>query len=146
MTAAELDGLLNAHAYLRVERPPTLWPPDSELEPFTRLLGEMIAAGLVRNGGVLAELTLNVSNVVIEPEVAGPLPAGEFVAVTIRGQGDWKPETSWTAPARSGAVLKSVQEAASAAGAAHLYSRVLGDDDGSVTVLLPRQEQGSTLP
>jgi hypothetical protein len=141
MTAAELDGLLNAHAYLQVERPPALWAPDSELEPFIRMLGELIVVGLLRNGGILGELTLNVSNVVVEPAAAGALPSGEFVAVTIRGQGDWKPETSWTAPARPGAVLRSAQEAAAKAGALHLYSRVLGDDEGSVTVLLPRQDQ-----
>ena len=87
MTIAELDGVLNAHAYLRVERPPSLWAPQSELEPFVRMLGELIVVGLLRNGNVLAELTLNVSNVVIEPAAAGPMPAGVFVAVTIRGRG-----------------------------------------------------------
>jgi hypothetical protein len=94
MTTAELDGLLNAHAYLRVERPPSLWAPQSELEPFVRMLGELIVVGLLRNGNVLGELTLNVSNVVVEPASAGPMPAGAFVAVTIRGRGDWSPETT----------------------------------------------------
>ncbi len=136
MTIAELDGVLNAHAYLRVERPPSLWAPQSELEPFVRMLGELIVVGLLRNGNVLAELTLNVSNVVIEPAAAGPMPAGVFVAVTIRGRGDWSPEATW-APTTSSAELESAQAAAQAAGAVYLYSRVLGDDEGSVTVLLP---------
>jgi hypothetical protein len=137
MTTAELDGLLNAHAYLRVERPPSLWGPQSELEPFVRMLGELIVVGLLRNGNVLGELTLNVSNVVVEPASAGPMPAGAFVAVTIRGRGDWSPETTWPASATTGSGLESAQAAAHVAGAVYLYSRVLGDDDGSVTVLLP---------
>jgi hypothetical protein len=41
MLATELEGLLNAHAFMRVERPPELWAPQGELEPFVRLLGEM---------------------------------------------------------------------------------------------------------
>ncbi len=65
MDAAEFDGLLNAHAYLRVERPPEPWTPAAGLEPFTRMLGELIVAGLARNGGVLAALTLNVSDAVV---------------------------------------------------------------------------------
>jgi len=137
MTTAELDGLLNAHAYLRVERPPSLWTPQSELEPFVRMLGELIVVGLLRNGDVLGELTLNVSNVVVEPASAGLMPAGAFVAVTIRGRGDWSPETTWPVSATAGSGLESTQAAAQAAGAVYLYSRVLGDDDGSVTVLLP---------
>jgi hypothetical protein len=88
---SELDGILNAHAFLRVERPPELWATSVELEPFIRLLGEMIAAALVRNGHKLEEITLNVSNVVVEPEAAGPAPEGDHVAVTIRSRGDWGP-------------------------------------------------------
>jgi hypothetical protein len=48
--ASELDGILNAHAFLQVERPPELWAATAELESFIRLLAEMIAAALVRNG------------------------------------------------------------------------------------------------
>ena len=74
MTASELEGLLRAHSFLKVELPPELWEPDAELEPFIRALGEMIAAGLVRNGQELGEITLNVSNVVVEESAAGPMP------------------------------------------------------------------------
>jgi hypothetical protein len=42
MLAGELEGLLKAHAFLWVERPPELWAPRAELEPLIRLLGEMI--------------------------------------------------------------------------------------------------------
>jgi hypothetical protein len=31
MLASELEGILNAHAFLRVERPPLLWEPDVDL-------------------------------------------------------------------------------------------------------------------
>jgi hypothetical protein len=89
MLADELDGLLNAHAFLSVERPPSIWAPSTDLESFLCLLGEMIAAGLVQNGGSLSEVVLNVSNVVVEPEASSEfLPPGEFVALTIRSGGE----------------------------------------------------------
>jgi hypothetical protein len=37
----DLDALLNAHAFMRVERPPLLWEVDVDDEPFIRTLGEM---------------------------------------------------------------------------------------------------------
>ena len=135
MTAAELEALLASHAFLRVERPPELWAPASGLEAFIRLLGELIAAGLVRNGRQLGALTLNVANVTVPPEAADPIPAGDFVAVTIRGAGDWVPEATW--PGDGAFVSPELPAAAAAAGAAYGYSRVL-TDGGSVTMLLPR--------
>ena len=137
MTAAELEALLAAHAFLQVERPPELWAPASGLEAFIRLLGELIAAGLARNDQDLAALTLNVSNVTVSPEAADPIPAGNFVAVTIRGAGDWSPEASW--PRDGTFVSPELPEAATGAGAAYGYTRVLAAG-GSVTMLLPRME------
>jgi hypothetical protein len=130
MNVSELEGLLRAHSFLKVERPPELWEPDAELEPFIRLLGEMIAAGLVRNGQELGEITLNVSNVVIE----------ESVAVTIRSGGDWSPDATWDPSAfHDGSLVSSDLEAAlTAASAAWAYTRDLGGE-GSVTVLYPRR-------
>ena len=107
------------------------------------MLGELIVVGLGRNGNVLPELTLNVANVTVEPAAAGAIPVGEFVAVTIRGRGDWAPETTWTARTDVDQILESAKRAAQVAGAAHLYSRVLGTDEGSVTVLLPRQARST---
>lgn len=140
MLAAELEGLLNAHPFLQVERPPTLWAPAADLEPFIRLLGEMIAAALVRNGHELAEITLNVSNVTVEPSAAGSVPEGDFVAITIGSQGDWSPETSWHPGDESGAALVSadLRSAATAAGASYGYTRALHDREGSVTVFFRR--------
>jgi hypothetical protein len=129
---AELEGLLRAHAFLQVERPPELWVPAAELEPFARVLGELIAAALARNGKVLEDVTLNVSNVVVEPEAAGLIPVGEHFAVTVGGAGDWMPETKWPE-----LVNADLAAAAAAAGAVSGYSRAL-DGGGSVTVFFPR--------
>jgi hypothetical protein len=136
LTASELEALLSAHAFLHVERPTELWAPASGLEAFIRLLGELIAAGLVRNGQDLGGLTLNVANVTVPAEAADPIPAGDFVAVTIRGAGDWSPEASWPRDERF--VSTDLPGAAAAAGAAYGYSRAFDDRSGSVTVLVPR--------
>jgi hypothetical protein len=139
VTISELEGLLRAHSFLKVERPPELWEPVVELEPFIRLLGEMIAAGLVPNGQELGEITLNVSNVVVDESAAGPMPMGEFVAVTIKSAGDWSPETTWDpADEHDGSLVShGLENALSVASAAWAYTRELGDE-GSVTVLIPR--------
>jgi hypothetical protein len=131
LRASELDAVLNAHAYLRVERPPELWLPATELDPFLRMLGELIAAALQRNGGVLAGVAVNVANVVVEPDAAGALPVGELVALSVSGDGEW-PETAWPA-----LVSEGVASAAAAAGAVAGYSRALGRC-GSVTVIFRR--------
>src|SRR5262249_21942308 len=89
MDASDIEGLLRAHSFLQVERPTELWTPAAELECFVRVLGEMIAAGLVRNGGALAEITLNVANVTVEPADESLVPAGDFVAISILARGDW---------------------------------------------------------
>lgn len=132
MLAADFEGLLSAHAFLRVERPPELWTPAAELEPFVRMLGELISAALVRNGGELGEVTLNVSNVVVTPDAAGAIPEGEHVAVTVSAAGGW-PETVWP-----DLVGDEIAGAAAAAGAVAGYSRDLGDS-GSVTVFFTRR-------
>jgi hypothetical protein len=141
MLASELEGILNSHAFLRVERPPMLWETDVDLEAFIRALGEMIAAGLVRNGQELSEITLNVSNVTVEPKAAGPMPAGDFVAVTIRSDGDWSPEATWDPAARHDGSLvgHDLETALTTASAAWACTRELGADVGSVTALYPRR-------
>ena len=71
----DLDAVLNAHAFLRVERPPELWEVDALDEPFIRMLGELIVVGLLHHD-VLGELTLNVANVVVaEDGPTGVVPA-----------------------------------------------------------------------
>jgi len=144
LQASELEGLLNAHAFLRVERPPELWAPNADLEPFVRLLGEMISAALVRNGGLLGEVTLNVANVTVEPE-SGAVPPGDFVCVTIKSAGDWSPESTWQRDTGGGPALvgADLEAAARTAGAVYGYARVLDGGQGSVTLFFGRVPPGS---
>ncbi len=135
----ELDGYLRGHEFMQVERPPKLWEIDTEDEAFLRMLGEMIALGLGL-GNELAELVLSVANVVVEPddddESKGP-PEGEYVAVSVRGAGEWA-EDVWRAghgPTRG--LLCKVGPAANEAGAVFAYTRMLAGE-GSVTAFVPR--------
>ncbi len=137
-----IERYLQAHGFLRVELPPELWEADTEEEPFVRTVGELLAVGLGR-GIVLEELVLSASNVTAEPDLDDEdeppwLEPGDYVAVTVRGSGDWGAEDLWRAgegPTRG--VLVNAGPAADAAGAVLAYTRNLGAE-GSVTVLLPR--------
>jgi hypothetical protein len=136
----DLDGPLRAHASLKVERPPLLWEAETEVEPFLALLGQMIALGLGR-GNELGDLTLSVSNVVVEPdqddEEADRIPIGEYVAITVRGAGAWNDDTRRAGQGPTPGPLRNVGAAADAAGAVYAYARDLAPG-GSVTALLPR--------
>ena len=136
----DLEAHLRSHAFMKVERPPLMWSPDTEDEPFLLMLGEMIALGLGR-GTELADLTLNVSNVTVDPdeeEEGESIPEGDYVAVTVRGAGVWEDDL-WRAGqgATTGLLGNVVAAAADAAGAVYAYARNLGSE-GSVTALLPR--------
>ena len=117
-----------------------LWEPETEDEPFLRMLGEMIALGLGR-GNELEDLTLNVSNVVVErdedDEEVEWIPEGEYVAITVRGAGAWDDDTWRAGQGPTTGLLRNVGPAAEAAGAVYAYARDL-DPEGSVTVFLPR--------
>ena len=133
----DLDGPLRAQTAVKVERPPALWEAETGVEPFLALLGELIALGLGR-GNELADLRLNVANVVVEPDDEDvSIPQGEFVAITVRGGGSWDDGTWRPGTDPSTDALREVGPAAGAAGAVYGYSRNLGDE-GSVTVFLPR--------
>jgi hypothetical protein len=133
----DLDGPLRAQTAVKVERPPTLWEADTETEPFLALLGELIALGLGR-GNELTDLTLNVANVVVEPDDEdGSIPEGEFVAITLRGAGTWEDDSWRPGIEPTSASLRQLGPAAAEAGAVHAYERNLGAE-GSVTVFLPR--------
>ena len=137
----DLETHLRSHAFMKVERPPLMWSPNTEDEPFLLMLGEMIALGLGR-GTELADLTLNVSNVTVErdeeDEDVESIPDGDYVAVTVRGAGVWEDDL-WRAGrgATTGLLGNVVAAAADAAGAVYAYTRNLGSE-GSVTALLPR--------
>ena len=135
----KLDGYLRAHEFMRVERPPNLGEADTEEVPFLYLLGEMIVVGLNR-GNELEDLTLNASNVTVRTgpaEGTGP-PPGDYVALTVRGSGDWTPEWLWP-PGESSRnkVYCNVEARVPQSGAVYAYSRQL-DGEGSVTVYLRR--------
>lgn len=133
----DLEALLRAHAFMKVERPPLLWSPDTDDEPFLRMLGEMIALGLGR-GIELEDLTLNVSNVTVEPDDEGEwIPEGDYVAITIRGAGVWEDDVWRAGQGPTTGLLSNVGPAADTAGAVFAYVRNLGTE-GSVTALLPR--------
>jgi hypothetical protein len=134
----KLDATLRAHGFMRIERPPLLWEIDvADDRPFFRLLGELIAHGLGR-GSELSELLLAASNVTIEPETLREVAAGDYVALTIRGRGDWGPEQTWVPASAARLVGADLDRAAREAGIAWGYTRVLGPDEGSITVLFPR--------
>jgi hypothetical protein len=133
----DLEALLRAHAFMKTERPPQLWSPDTQDEPFLRMLGEMIALGLGR-GTELADLTLSVSNVTIEPDDEGEsIPEGDYVAITVRGHGVWADDVWRAGQGPTTGLLCNVGPAADTAGAVYAYVRNLGSE-GSVTALLPR--------
>ena len=134
----KLDGYLTAHGFMRVERPPHLWEADTEEVAFLELTGEMIAAALGR-GNELSDLVLAASNVVVDADAAtDKIPTGEFVAITIRGGGDWSPEMVWTpASPRSSNWTCNVERTAPNARAEHAYVRT-HQEGGSLTVFLRR--------
>jgi hypothetical protein len=136
----DLDALLNAHAFMRVERPPLLWQVDVLDEPFIRMLGELIVVGLLHHD-VLAELTLNASNVSVEGEPPEGVPAGDYIAITILGPGDWRADAVWTPAATEPLWSADLDAALRAASASFAYVRRLGDDEGSITVWIPRSRR-----
>ena len=137
----DIEALIRAHPYINIERPPEVWQPDSDDALFIRFFGELLAAILARNGGKLANVTVGISNVVVEPTTAGPIPQGEFVAITGFLAGDALREV---ARVPDGATLppvvsRDLESAAAAAGAAWVYTRALTDQRNSVTVLFSRR-------
>jgi hypothetical protein len=133
----DLDALLNAHAFMRVERPPLLWGVDVDDEPFIRMLGEMIVVGLLHHD-VLAELTLNVSNVTVGDDGPDGVAAGDYVAITIEAPGDWEADLSWTPASTEPFWGPDLDVAVRAASVSLAYRRRLGADEGSITVFIPR--------
>jgi hypothetical protein len=91
----KLDGIVRAHEFMKIERPPVLWEAETQDEVFIRLLGEMISFALQRSPDV-STLTLNVANVVVNPQATRDgMPAGDYLAVTVRGPGSGTPELVW---------------------------------------------------
>jgi hypothetical protein len=133
----DLDALLNAHAFMRVQRPPVLWGVDVDDEPFIRMLGEMIVVGLLHHD-VLAELTLNVSNVTVGEDGPDDVSAGDYVAITIEAPGDWEADLPWTQASTEPFWSPDLDVAVRGASVSFAYRRRLGADEGSITVFIPR--------
>ena len=134
-----LEPLLRAHGFMRIEHPPQMWEPDAEDEPFLRVLGEMIVIGLGR-GNELADLTLSVANITAEDEDDDEgrwVPPGDYVAVSVRGGGRWEDDVWRSGQGPTTGLLCNVGPAADPAGAVYAYTRDLGSE-GSVTALFPR--------
>lgn len=137
-----LEPLVRAHAFMKVEHPPQMWEADTRDEDFLRVLGEMIALGLGR-GNELGELTLSVANVTAEPDEEGEwIPAGDYVAVTVRGGGTWDDDLWRAGQGPTNGLLRNVGPAADTAGAVFAYTRNL-PPEGSVTTLFPRLDPPS---
>jgi hypothetical protein len=141
----DLDALLRAHAFLRVERPPELWTVDVLDEPFIRVLGELIVVGLLHHD-VLGELTLNVANVVVADDAPAGVAPGDHVALTIRGAGEWERDVTWTPASTDPLWSDDLDAAVRAAGVTFAYLRRLGADEGSITVFIPRAHAGRRPP
>ena len=137
----ELEPLLRAHGFMKVERPPELWEIETQDERFLLMLGEMIAAGLGL-GNDLSELTLAVSNIVVEPDHDPDeepwLGPGEYVAMTVKGPGAWTDDVWHPGEGPTTGLLTNVAPRADDAGAVLAYARDLGPGGGAVTVFLPR--------
>jgi hypothetical protein len=145
----KLDGIVRAHEFMHIERPPVLWEADTQDEVFIRLLGEMISFALQRSPDVSA-LTLNVANVVVDlHSTRHEMPAGEYLAVTVRGTGPGTPELVWrpNAPLTFGP-FGDLDKAALKSRAVWVHSRNLGEE-GSITAVfrrLPALPENASAP
>lgn len=134
----DLAPLLRAHAFLSVERPPLLWEVTADDLALVRLLGEMIAAALVR-GNALHEVVLNVANVTVEEDedsTRAPAP-GDYVALTVRGRGECGSPTRWSPQANELLVSEDLDRAARGAQVPFAYTQSRGGE-GSLTVFFHR--------
>jgi hypothetical protein len=142
----DLEALLNAHAFMRVERPPELWEVDVDDDAFIRMLGELIVVGLLHHD-VLADLTLNASNVTVDDGPDG-VTSGDYVAITVAGPGAWERDATWTPTSAQPLWSLDLDAAVRAASASFAYLRRRGSDSGSITVFIPRllPAEGSSSP
>ena len=133
----DLGPLLRAHSYLRVERPPELWPAEVDDVALIRLLGETIAFALGR-GTELGDVGLLAANVTVDHDDA-PVPTGDYVTLSIEGVGDWSPEVSWTPddPDTVVVLTDDITAAIRAADVRWAYTRAF-EQTGSITLFVPR--------
>lgn len=71
-----------------------MWHARVDDESVVRLWGEVIGAALMR-GTELGDIVLRVANVTSEIQDGSEPRAGDYVAMSITGKGDWRPELVW---------------------------------------------------
>ena len=133
-----VESMLRAHSYMRTGRPSDTWDPDVDDQTFFALLGEMIVVGL-HHGNELGELTLSVTNVTVMPGAEGPIPAGDHVAITVSGRGDWTPEQTWSREAGASEesfVTADLEAAIVASDAIYGYTQASAET-GGITAMFP---------
>jgi hypothetical protein len=127
---------------MKIERPPELWEAATEDSRLRALLDEVLAAALT-NGTPPEELTLNASNIVVEPPEDGeepgvPRPA-EYVALTVRGPINLGPDDTWRPSERHGpGLLGRLHPHLERAAARFAYVRRI-PPEGSFTVFFSRR-------
>ena len=123
-----LDALPAKFPSLVLQRPPELWQARTDEKSLMTLLQAMLST--------MAANTLNFSNVVVEPTAdESPVPAGEFVALTVSGEDGREPDGSWPGESK---LLAGLGSQLVAAGARYAYVRSIRGK-GSITVFLDRQ-------
>jgi hypothetical protein len=133
----DLDALLTAHAFMRVERPPELWEVDVDDVTFIRMLGEMIVVGPLHHE-VLAELTLDAPNVTVREDGPRDAAEGDYVAITARGPRAWQRDVTWTLASAEPLWSPDLDATVLAVASSLAYLRRLGAGEGSITVFIPR--------
>jgi hypothetical protein len=80
-----------------------------------------------------------VTNVTVMPGAEGPIPAGDHVAITISGRGDWTPEQTWSREAGPSEpfVTPELEAAISASDAIYGYTRQASPETGGITAMFP---------
>ena len=136
-----LDALLNAHAYLRIERPPVLWEADIADTMLIPLLGEALVQLLV-GGASLHEITLSAANVSVTEEARGSLAPGDYVSLTVSGLADLGGDARWPDDPRFGGLSADLVDRLVASGVVHAYARQIGAT-GSITLFIPRLPEKS---
>ncbi len=101
------------------------------------MLGEMIVVGLLHHD-ILADLTLNASNVTIGDDGADGVAPGDYVAMTIHGPGVWERDMTWTPASAEPLWSPDLDAAIRAASVAYGYLRSSGTDEESLTVFILR--------
>jgi hypothetical protein len=112
---------------------------------FIRMLGELIVVGLLHKD-VLEDLTLNASNVTVADDGLAGVAPGDHVAITIRGPGRWEQDATWTPASTDPLWSAGTDTAVRAASASFASLRRLGDDEGSITVFIPRARPPAEAP